>query len=190
MPYFKKLVGEKIYLSPVSTDDAVKFTRWVNDLETTYNLQLAPQIISLEREQEFLEGMQKEGYNFAIVSRESDELLGSCGLLQPDLIQRTGELGIFIGEKKQRGKGYGSEAVRLLLDFAFNILNLHSVYLRVRSFNQAGIHTYKKIGFKEIGRRRECVFLGGQYFDEIYMDILDREFEGNISAPKEERPRE
>lgn len=183
MPYFRKIVGERLYLSPMSAEEAEKYTRWMNDLDTTYNLTTAPKIISLAAEKEMLESLQREGYNFAIVQKENDELTGNCGLMNVDLVQRTAELGIFIGEKKHRGKGYGTEAARLLLDYAFNLLNLHSVYLRVRSFNKAGQQCYRKLGFNEIGRRRECVLLGGKYYDEIFMDILDREFEGAISAP-------
>ncbi len=182
MPYFRKIVGERLYLSPVSADEAEKYTRWINDLETTLNLTTAPKIISLEKERQMLEEFQKGGYNFAIVQKENDELTGNCGLIGVDLIQKTAELGIFIGEKKHRGKGYGQEAVSLLLDYAFNLLNLHSVYLRVRSFNTAGVRCYEKIGFKVIGRRRECNMIGGKYYDEVYMDILDREFKGNIPA--------
>jgi len=185
MSYFRKIEGPRVYLSPMSVDDAEKYTRWLNDLETTLNLQTAPRLISLEAEREFIKKLQQKGHNFAIVHQESDELLGNCGLLETDLVQRTAELGIFIGEKKYRGLGYGTEAIGLLLDFAFNLLNLHSVYLRVRSFNQAGYRCYQKVGFKEIGRRRECVLIGGRYYDEIYMDILDREFSGRIAVSEE-----
>jgi len=180
MPYFRKIIGEKLYLSPVSSDEAEKYARWLNDLEMSLNLTTAPRIISLELEKDFLAQAQKEGYNFAIVRREDDELIGNCGLLNTDLVQRTSELGIFIGEKKYRGQGYGTEAIRLLLDYAFNLLNLHSLYLRYRSFNLGGRKCYEKVGFREIGRRRECVLISGAYYDEVYMDILAGEFEGRI----------
>jgi RimJ/RimL family protein N-acetyltransferase len=182
MRYFKKIVGDRVYLSPVNPDDAERYTGWVNDLETAVNLTIAPQIISLDKEREVLEEMAKGGYNFAIVRREDDALLGNCGLLTVDQVQRTAELGIFIGEKVERGKGYGSEALELLLDYAFNLLNLHSIYLRVRSFNEAAIKSYEKVGFEVIGRRRECVRIGGSYYDEIYMDILEQDFEGKIPS--------
>ena len=182
MPYYKKMVGERIYLSPMSSEDTEQFTTWMNDLETTLNLQSAPRLISREAEQEFLRKLSTEGFNFAIVRGEKDELMGSCGLLNVDQVQRSGELGIFIGEKKYRGLGYGTEAIRLVLDFGFNLLNLHSIYLRVRSFNEAGYRCYTKVGFREIGRRRECVRIGGRYFDEIYMDILDHEFQASNPA--------
>jgi len=180
MPYYKKITGKRLYLSPVSSDDADTYTRWINDLETTINLTSAPKIISLDVEKEFLTNLQKEGYNFAIVRQENDELIGNCGLVSADLVSRTAELGIFIGQAENRGMGYGGEAISLLLDYVFNLLNLHSVYLRVRSFNERGIRCYTKVGFKEIGRRRECVLIGGRYYDEIYMDILDNEFSGEI----------
>lgn len=182
MPYYKKLVGERIYLSPMDSEDVEKFTTWLNDLETTLNLQSAPRLISREAEQEFLRKLSSEGFSFAMVNGEADELMGSCGLLNVDQVQRSAELGIFIGEKKYRGMGYGTEAIRLVLEFGFNLLNLHSIYLRVRSFNEAGYRCYTKVGFREIGRRRECVLIGGKYFDEIYMDILDREFQGSNPA--------
>ncbi len=181
MPHYRKLVGTKVYLSPVSEEDLELFTLWINDLETTLKLTLAPKIISREQEREFIKQMQ-EGCNFSIVLKENDRLLGSCGLMSVDQVQRTAELGIFIGDPAERGKGYGSEAIRLLLDYAFGLLNLHSIQLRVRSFNSRAYESYIRIGFREIGRRRECLRLGGTYYDEIYMDILDREFTG-ILAP-------
>ncbi len=180
MKYFKKLVGEKVYLSPMNSEDAERYTEWLNDLATTINLSSAPKVISLEAEREFLQSLAKEGYNFAIVRKENDELIGNCGLLSVDQVQQTAELGIFIGEAESRGQGYGSEAILLLLDFAFNLLNLHTVFLRVREFNEKARRVYEKLGFREIGRRRECVRIGGKYYDDIYMDILDREFEGKI----------
>jgi len=81
-----------------------------------------------------------------------------------------------IGEVEHHGKGYGTEAVRLVLDFGFNTLNLNNITLSVHEDNNAGIACYKKLGFKEYGRRRECFFKNGKNIDVIYMDILAREF--------------
>jgi RimJ/RimL family protein N-acetyltransferase len=189
MRYYKKLVGKRLYLSPVNPEDAESYTAWLNDLETSVNLTFAPRVISEVREREILTEMSKEGVHFAIVELESDTLLGNCGLLSIDQVHRTAELGIFLGKSEQRGRGYGAEALELLLDYSFNLLNLHSVMLRVRSFNLQGLACYRKVGFKEIGRRRECVMVGGRWYDEIFMDILSSEFEGAIPgmmAGKEE----
>ena len=179
MPHFKKVEGKKVYLSPIDQNDAAQYAKWLNDLLTSINLTVAPQVLSLEQERSILEEMAKSGYHFSIVRRDDDGLVGNCSLMSVDLIQGSGELGVFIGDEENRGKGYGGEAVRLILSYAFDLLNLHSVYLRVRSFNENAAGLYKKLGFKEIGRRRECVLVAGTYYDEIYMDILDREFREN-----------
>ena len=89
---------------------------------------------------------------------------------------RTGTLGIFIGEQKERNKGYGAEALKLLLDYGFNILNLNNINLAVFSFNKNAIACYKKIGFKEYGVRHECYFLNGKCYDEILMEILRKDY--------------
>mgnify|MGYP000615538824 CR=1 FL=1 len=180
MRYYRKLVGQRLFLSPVNPEDAESYTAWINDLETSLNLTFAPKIVSERKEREILEHMSKEGVNFAIVELDSETLMGNCGLLNIDQVHRTAELGIFLGEAERRGRGYGREAIELLLDYSFNLLNLHSIMLRVRSYNPMGIDCYRKIGFREIGRRRESVMVGGRYYDEIFMDILAEEFEGQI----------
>jgi RimJ/RimL family protein N-acetyltransferase len=181
MKYFKKITGQKVYLAPINLGDAEKYTEWLNDLEVSINLTMAPQIISLEKEKETLERLSKEQYVFSIVTLDKEELIGNCGLMGVNLIHRTAELGIFIGNKNYWGKGYGSEAIKLLLDFAFNLLNLNSVLLRVHSFNKRALKCYEKCGFKEIGRRREAFIIGSKKYDDIYMDILASEFQGKIT---------
>lgn len=178
--YFKKFIGEKCYLSPINIEDAEKYTRWLNDLEISINLGNARMLITQEREKEILQRLAKEGYTFAIIDLKKDELLGNCGLSDVDMVFRRGGFGIFIGNKEYWNKGYGQEATNLLLDFAFNILNLNNIMLGAYSFNKAAISCYEKIGFKEIGRRRKAVIVGGQEFDEILMDILAEEFHGQI----------
>ncbi len=89
---------------------------------------------------------------------------------------RTAGFGIVLGEADCRGKGYGTEGTRLLLDYAFTALGLHSVMLTTDSYNLAGQAAYRKAGFKEFGRRRECALLNGAYHDWVYMDCLASEF--------------
>lgn len=92
------------------------------------------------------------------------------------LLNRTATLGIFIGNKKYLSKGYGTEAIRLILDYGFNYMNLHSVKLNLLSFNERALKCYKKCGFRETGKIRENRFINGKYYDTISMDILENEF--------------
>ncbi|SKC69450.1 GNAT family N-acetyltransferase [Maledivibacter halophilus] len=158
----------------------MKYTEWLNDLELGIHLVSAPQVIPLSKEREILERLSVEGYNFAIVDFEKDELLGNCGLLNVDFINRTAELGIFIGNKEYWNRGLGQEAIELILNFGFNIINLNNIMLRVRGFNKRAIKCYEKCGFKVIGIRREAITFGDKKYGEIYMDILASEFKGDI----------
>jgi RimJ/RimL family protein N-acetyltransferase len=92
-------------------------------------------------------------------------------------------VGIFIGEKSYWNRGYGEEALRLLMDYAFNLLNLNNLMLNVYAFNSRAINCYKKIGFKEVGRRRQARRIQGKSYDIIYMDILAEEFNSASSLP-------
>lgn len=185
MNYFKKLVGENIYLSPRSVEDTEKYTIWLNDFKTTDYIGHSGKLNTIDGERKYLEeSALKDGYNFAIVKLENDELLGSCGIEEIDSIHRIATLGIFIGEEKDREKGYGTEVINLLLDYGFNYLNLHNIKLNVFSFNERAINCYKKCGFKEYGRRREAYYLNGKYYDTIEMDILKSEFQNSFIKNK------
>lgn len=176
MRYFKKIEGKLVYLSPINIDDLEKYTEWMNNHKTSIYLGNADMTLSLEKEKQFLETLSKESNNFAIISKEKDELLGNCSLFDVNHIHNTAKLGIFIGDEANRARGYGTEAIELLLSFGFNILNLNNIMLQVFSFNQNAISCYKKIGFKEFGRRTQAYLIGKDYYDEIYMELLSKDF--------------
>ncbi len=174
--YFKKLVGEKCYLSPMDENDAEKFTEWLNDLEMTqYLVNLHTRVITMETEKEILKKIANE-HNYSIIDISSNELIGSCSFLKMDNLNQSAVVGIFIGNKNYWNKGYGRDALSLLMDYGFKVLNLHTISLRVASFNERAIKCYEKIGFKIFGRKRECLLKGGRRYDMIYMDILYNEF--------------
>ncbi len=179
MTYYKKLVGKKCYLSPCSLEDAEKWTEWDNDLEVTIPLgEEAYTPYSLDRMKEIISSIiKKQDHVFSIIDLETDKSIGRCMLFSVDRVDRKAMLGIGIGEKGHWNKGYGQDATRLLLDYGFNLLNLNNIMLGVFSYNQRAISCYKKVGFKEIGRRRKSKIIGGDIFDEIFMDILAEEFE-------------
>ncbi len=178
MKYYKKLVGKKCYLSPINVEDADQYCVWLNDLEVSSNLLTFGQQLSLEREKVILQDMIKNNAQiFAIIDADSDKLIGNCSIFRISERNRKAEVGIFIGDKEYWDKGYGTEALSLLIDYGFNVLNLNNIMLEVFSYNKRAIHSYKKVGFKEIGRRREAIIFAGEKHDEIYMDILASEFE-------------
>lgn len=183
MEYFKKITGDRIYLSPVNKEDYKKYTEWINNLEVSINLGNAHEIYTIDKEKEALEEISKN--SFAIIEKKENKLIGNCGLFNIDQVNQNSELGIFIGEKDYWNQGYGTEALKLLLDYGFNLLNLYNIMLKVYSYNKRAIKCYKKIGFNEIGRRRKARVIGGEKYDEVFMDILSEEFnEGNISVKK------
>jgi len=181
MRYFKKIIGERIYLSPMNKEDVEIYTKWLNDEEVAVNLGQYAKVITLNNEQKTLENMTTDGYNFAIVKND-DTLIGNISLMNIKHTSRSAVTGLFIGEKENRGNGYGTEAMRLILDYGFNTLNLHNIMLNVYSDNKQAIACYKKVGFIEFGRRREACYKNGRYVDDVHMDILDEEFNRSKQA--------
>ena len=173
--YFKKLVGKKCYLSPIDVNDAEKFTEWLNDMEISINLQLYGGTISLENERAFLSNLSKD-HNYSIIDLETERLIGNCGFLDIDYVNQTAETGIFIGDKKFWNKGYGTEALSLLIDYGFKALNFHNIMLKVYEYNKSAIKCYEKIGFKLIGKRREALHRNLEKHNIIFMDIIQNEY--------------
>jgi len=159
----------------MDVNDTGKFAEWLNDLELTSNLALYNSVINTETENVFLEKLSKE-HNYSIIDNYTNGLLGTCGFTELDQLNQTAEAGIFIGNKNYWNKGYGTEALWLLLDYGFKALNLHSVMLKTYSFNERAKRCYEKAGFKTIGKRREALRRGNKIFDVIYMDILYDDF--------------
>jgi RimJ/RimL family protein N-acetyltransferase len=179
MTHYKKLVGEKCYLSPPSLEDAEKWTEWDNDLEVTIPMgEEAYTPYSVERTSELIGNViKKQDHVFSIINLKTEKPIGRCMLFAMDQVDRRAMFGIAIGDKAYWNKGYGLEATQLILDYGFNLLNLNNIMLGVYSFNKRAITCYKKIGFKEIGKRRQARIIGGKKYDVILMDILADEFE-------------
>jgi RimJ/RimL family protein N-acetyltransferase len=150
--------------------------------------------MTLERETAWYDGLHGGSgeIGFTVYERGTWRPIGNTGLHGVDHRNRTAAFGVLIGEPDRRGKGYGTEVTRLMLDYAFSALGLHSVMLTVYEFNLAAQRVYRKAGFREIGRRRQCRLMGGRLWDEVYMDCLATEFESPLLArlfrPDEPRP--
>lgn len=176
MRYFKKIIGDRIYLSPRNSEDVEIFTMWLNDIGTSKYLGKNAKIITLDSEKKYLEQNSMPEATFVIVTLDNDKMIGSVSLEEINWIDRKATLGIFIGDKDYRSKGYGTEAIKLILDFGFNHLNLNNIKLDLLEFNERALKCYKKCGFKEYGRRRKANYFDGKYYDIISMDILKEEF--------------
>lgn len=174
--YFKKLIGEKLYLSPVDKNDFELFTNWINDMEVSLGTLQSEKIIGLDEEKEILERLSRGGMTFTIVDMKTNKAIGYTGFPQYDYVNRNASVAITIGDKSYWRKGYGQEALKLLIDYGFSILNFHNINLTVFEYNKNAVESYKKIGFKEVGRLREAKFLCGIKYDKIIMDILSHEF--------------
>lgn len=188
MKYFKKLVGDRIYLSPKDTSDEEieKFTEWMNDMQTTDFIGKTRAIITIAGEKEWLENSAKsnEDRNFVIVELQEDKLIGTIGLTNFDWIDRSATLGIFIGEDSFRSNGYGKEAIDLLLEYGFKYLNLHTIKLDLIDVNERAHKCYLKCGFKDTGCSREAIFINGKYYGKKHMDIIESEFKGDYIKNK------
>lgn len=176
--YIKKLVGDRIYFSPISLDDTEEYLDMVNEINVSVGLGCVVYtgIVDFESQKEVLSSLKKKK-NFAVRLLENNELLGNIGFNSIVEIHRTAEIGIMLGNPKYQRKGYGMEALNLLLDYGFSFLNLRNIYLKVFEYNEAAYNLYKKAGFREVGRLRKAVEIMGKTYNEIIMDMLKEEFQ-------------
>ncbi len=182
-PPIVNIVGELVALGPLVKALLPLYSRWINDLATARNLGLwRPQ--TLEQEQAWYDEAPaaEHSVTFTLIERATWRPIGTIGLNDIDHRNGRAELGIMIGEPECRGKGYGTEATRLLLDYAFTALGLHNVMLRVFSFNTAAIRAYERAGFREFGRRRECYLMNERLWDDVHMECLSTEFSSPVLA--------
>ena len=117
---------------------------------------------------------------FMITLKESGAVIGQGGLLRMFPAWRTTDLTVIIGEADGRGKGYGTEAIRLLLDHAFGRLNFHRVAVGVVGFNERALRFYEKVGFKREGAQRDGYYCEQAYHDFVMMSILEGEYRERV----------
>ncbi len=179
------IIGERVALGPIRRDLLPLYQRWINDFGTLRTLAVSPRPMTIESETAWYEHAATSDASiiyFTIYETASWQPIGNTDWRDIDYRNRTATMGIFIGDPADRGKGYGTEATRLMLDYAFTGLGLHSAMLTCYAFNQAGQRAYEKAGFRRCGRRRECHLMGGKLWDEIFMECLASEFESPVLA--------
>lgn len=180
--------GPRLELRGVEFNHLQERCRWLNDPDVTCfftNAGVFPVTIK-QMENWYGKITQDTGeIHFSIFTSDSKHI-GGAQLKSIDWRNRSSEFGIFIGEKNEWGKGYCREATQLLMNYGFNTLNLHRIWLRVDVENERAIGCYEERGFYKEGVFREEVFRDGTYHDSMVMSILSREFRKGKAIPSEE----
>jgi diamine N-acetyltransferase len=173
------ITGDKVALGPLRRDLMPFYQKWFNDFRVTGTMSHGCRPMTWEAEEAWYERASRSEnvVYFVIYERATMRPVGGVNLHGIDHRHRTAELGIYVGETDCWGKGYGTEATMLVLDYGFNALGLHNIMLRVFSHNPRAIRAYEKAGFRVIGRRREAHRQGSEVHDDIYMDCLATEFQ-------------
>ena len=174
--------GQKTKLRAIEREDLPIFVRWFNDPEVRQYLAMYMPMSMAEEEKWFERQLEDQDGRVFAIETEDGAHIGNIGLHSIDWKNRCAELGIAIGEKEYWGKGYGSDAIRTLLGFAFGEMNLHRVCLTAYAHNERAVRCYEKCGFRREGRLREARFSDGQYHDDLIMGILRKEFGTNQSG--------
>jgi len=175
------LKGKRIRLVPLERKHIDFFLKWFNDPEITQYITMYKPMTRDMEEEWFNNLKHKEDAVYFSISinneEKSDKIIGNCAVQNIDCKNRACSCGITIGEKTYQNKGYGTEAMELLIEYGFNVLNLNRIELSVYEFNSRAFNTYQKVGFVEEGRKRQARYHNGKYQDEIIMAILREEWE-------------
>jgi RimJ/RimL family protein N-acetyltransferase len=172
------LIGAKVYLRPFDpVEDSTVTAAWFNDSEVNRFMRRCMPMTVPEQEA-FLRRTAGSVSDMAVavVEQASDQLIGATGLHDIDPRNRHAQFGITIGDKTAWGKGFGTEATRLMVRHAFASLNLNRVYLEVYEYNERARHVYEKLGFQIEGRLRQHTFRDGRYWDTFIMGVLRDEW--------------
>jgi RimJ/RimL family protein N-acetyltransferase len=175
------IYGERLRFRAAEQEDLPIFVEWLNDPEVRRGLDMFLPM-SKVREEKWFEAMLERPEEAHVLIIEAKKranwlMIGSCGLMNIDWKARNAEIGIMIGDKSYWNKGYGTEAMQLILRHGFETLNLHRLDLRVYEDNPRAIRAYEKAGFVHEGRLREGEYSEGHYMDVLLMSVLRTEWQ-------------
>ncbi len=178
------LKGERIVLRSLKKADLVNLLKWFNDVGVTQYLTMYLPVTE-RGEEKWLEDIETTRQNtdvvFMIEVIDGNDVIpiGTCGLHKINWKDRDTEFGIAIGENKYWSNGYGTEAAKLIINYAFNQLNLHRVSSAAYGFNERSVGMHTKIGFTKEGIVRKSIYKNGQYQDKVIFGLLKSEWEGH-----------
>lgn len=170
------LEGNRIYLREVRLSDVnANYHVWMNDPEVMQYMESRFTAHSIESIQSFVEMMlnDKDYLFLAIVVKERDRHIGNIKLGPINRTHSFADIGILIGEKDCWGKGYGTEAIRLLTSYAFTTLKLHKLTAGCYDVNKGSENAFKKVGFVVEGVRKQHRLYDGKYVDSILFGLIN-----------------
>ncbi len=173
--------GEKVILRPGKEEDIPRLYEFGQDAEL-FGLDCAPPYArSMERVRADYESWAKEDPHKSFFAIEADgKYIGDCGLMGLGNPNGSADLGVFIGDREYWGRGYGRDAVRLLLHYGFHYLGLRRIVLTTHAKNLRAIRCYLACGFVEEGRPRKVLWIEGEYVYLVNMSILREEYDEGI----------
>ena len=170
---------DRIILRELEKSDIPRINEWRNDAEVISQLGANFIYISEDVDYRWFENYQanrERSIRLAILDKATESHIGNIYLTEIQQINRSAEFSIFIGQSKFRSKGYGFEAIKLILSHGFKDLNLNRIHLTVLTDNLRAKRVYEKAGFQFEGKLRQAVFKNGEYKDLDFMAILKTEF--------------
>jgi diamine N-acetyltransferase len=178
------VVGDKVALGPLRHDLAGAYARWMNDPAVRCGLNQMG-IATPQSQEKWVEDNLERGaksepevVEFTIYDRSDSAPVGTAGLLGILHAHGNAEFAIYLGER--RGRGLGTEATRLVLDYAFHVLELRNVLLETLEWNAAGLAAYERAGFRRIGVRRGARISRGRPTDIVLMDAVPADFGASV----------
>jgi RimJ/RimL family protein N-acetyltransferase len=171
--------GKLVRLREYRKEDITLKLTYINDPDVLRFLESGiPYPSTFNEELKWFESISafKDSYRFAVEAIDSGKYIGDCGINSIDWKNSVANVVIFIGDKNYWSKGCGTDAMQMLLSFAFNQINVNKVRLSVYSFNMRAVRSYEKCGFIQEGVLRQEIYRDGQYYDTIVMGILREEY--------------
>jgi len=184
------LEGSRVALRRHVPENLAAFRRWYSDPEIARLARYQEAPMRPDEIERFFAArvVGDDALAMAIHELATDRLVGTCAFSQLDGDNGSALYHITIGEKDAWGRGYGTEATRLMLDHAFGTLGLHRIALFVFEFNERAIRAYRRCGFVIEGRARESIYRDGRWWDELAMSVLERDWrQQREDATAEER---
>ena len=170
------LEGERIYLREVRLSDVnANYHRWMNDPEIIRYLESRFSANSMDAIKDFVDKMLKDRDNIfmAIILKDGDRHIGNIKIGPINRIHLFADVGLMIGERDCWGKGYATEALRLVADYAFKTLKLHKLTAGCYDVNKGSEKAFKKAGFVVEGIRKKHRYCDGIYVDSIILGLLN-----------------